>query len=288
MQNVLTIDLEDWFHVSNFETVIPRAAWSSCPTRLQETVPRLLDLLAQHQTHATFFVLGWVAKRFPSLIRRISEAGHELATHGDEHQLVTRQSPEEFRAQLVRSRQVIEHASGQRVLGHRAPTYSVRKRTEWAIQILLEEGFQFDSSVFPFGTRQDPDFCDSRIPCLLYDHGAGALVEYPLSTLRLAGHNVPVAGGGYFRLLPYPLLRWAIQRLNREGQRVITYFHPWEIDPAQPRVSRASWLAKFRHYHQLERTEEKLKRLLGEFRFGSIREVFWCPRTQRYAIMPQR
>ena len=287
VMNVFTVDLEDWFHVSNFEGVIRREDWPACPTRLQETVPRLLDLLAAHRTHATFFALGWVARRFPGLIRRIAEAGHELATHGDEHRLVTRQTPEEFRDQLVRSREAIEQVSGSPVLGHRAPTYSFRKSTDWAIEILLESGVQFDSSIFPFGARRDPRLCDSRFPCLLYDHGAGALVEYPLSTVQWMGQNIPIAGGGYFRLLPYPVLRWAMRLLNAQGHRVITYFHPWEIDPDQPRVSQASWLARFRHYHQLERTEAKLTRLLSDFRFGSIREVFWSSESGRYEITPQ-
>jgi polysaccharide deacetylase family protein (PEP-CTERM system associated) len=286
--NVLTIDLEDWFHVSNFETVIPRSAWDGCPTRLQETVPRLLDLLAEADTRATFFALGWVARRFPTLLRRIAAGGHELATHGDEHRLVTRQSPEEFREQLRCSTDAIEQASGQRVFGHRAPTYSFRKRTDWAIGILLECGLQYDSSIFPFGTRRDPELCDSCVPCLLADHGAGDLVEYPLSTFPVAGHHIPIAGGGYFRLLPYTFLRWAMRRLNARGQRLITYFHPWEIDPEQPRVHDASWLARFRHYHQLDGTEEKLRRLLSDFRFGSFREVFWSSRSGRYEILPQR
>ena len=284
--HVLTIDLEDWFHVSNFEHYIRRDQWPSCPTRLQETVPRLLDLLARHQARATFFALGWVARRFPEMIRRISEAGHELATHGDEHRLITNQSPEEFRAQLEQSRDVIEQATGRRVCGHRAPTYSLRKRTDWAIQIMLEAGFQFDSSVFPFGPRQDPALCDSRVPCLLYDHGAGALVEYPLSTFRFAGLNIPIAGGGYFRLLPYPFLRWTMRQLAAHGHRLMTYFHPWELDPDQPRVSQASWLAKFRHYHQVDHAEAKLTRLLSDFRFGSIRDVFWSPETYRYELTP--
>ena len=175
--HVLTIDLEDWFQVSNFEPYIRRDQWPDCQTRLVKTVPRLLDLLAQHQARATFFALGWVARRFPKLIKRISEAGHELASHGDEHRLITSQSPREFREQLLCSRDAIEQASGTPVLGHRAPTYSLRKRTDWAIQIMLEAGFQFDSSVFPFGPRQDAALCDSRVPCLMYDHGAGALAE---------------------------------------------------------------------------------------------------------------
>lgn len=288
VMNVLSIDLEDWFQVSNFEGVIRRKDWPACQTRLQETVPRLLDLLAEHRTHATFFALGWVAQRFPALIRRIADAGHELATHGDEHRRVTDLSPEEFQEQLRRSIDTIEQLSGRRVYGHRAPTYSLRKSTDWAIEIMLKMGLQYDSSIFPFGARQHPEFCDSRTPCLIYNHGSGALVEYPLSTWRTAGINVPIAGGGYFRLLPYSFLRWTMEQLNAQGQRVITYFHPWEFDPGQPRVSQASWLSRFRHYHQLEYAEEKLRRLLSDFQFGSFHDVFWSETTGRYEVEPQR
>ena len=286
--NVFTIDLEDWFHVSNFDRVIRPEDWATCPTRLQETVPRLLDLLAAHRIHATVFALGWVARHFPGLIRRIAAEGHELATHGDEHRLMTRLSPEQFRAQMARSVDAIQQESGQRVFGHRAPAYSFRKQTEWAVAILLEAGLQYDSSIFPFGNRLDAQLCASRLPCWLNDHGTGAIAEYPLSMFQVAGVNIPIAGGGYFRLLPYAFVRWAIQRLNAQGERVIMYIHPWEIDPHQPRVAQATWLARFRHYHQLERTEEKLSRLLADFRFGSFREVFWSERTGRYETVPQR
>ncbi|MBI4003949.1 MAG: DUF3473 domain-containing protein [Candidatus Omnitrophica bacterium] len=286
--NVLTIDLEDWFHVTNFAGCISRRDWRSCPTRLQETVPRLLDLLDAHGARATFFALGWVARRFPRLIRRIGEEGHELATHGDAHRLLSELSPAAFRRQLLRSCDAIEQAGGQRVLGHRAPTYSLRQRTAWAIPILLEAGIQFDSSVFPFGFRRDPRLCDSRLPCVLEDHGSGPLTEYPLSTRRVAGQNIPMAGGGYFRLLPYAFIRQSIQQLNRAGHRAIMYLHPWELDPQQPRVRTASRGARFRHYHHLDRTEAKLRRLLSDFRFASIREVFWSPRSQRYEVIPQQ
>jgi len=287
IRNVLTIDLEDWFHVTNFEPYINREDWHSCPPRVQHTVPRLLEILAQYHSHATFFCLGWIAREFPHLIRRIADAGHELATHGQEHRLLTRQTSAEFKEQLILSRDAIEQAGGVPIFGHRAPTYSLRQSTEWAVRILLEAGFQYDSSVYPFGPHWDPGLCDSRFPCHLYDHGTGEIAEYPLTTYRLAGRNLPVAGGGYFRLLPYPVIRWAIRQLNQEGKPAIMYLHPWELDPYQPRVSHASWLARFRHYHQLEHTETKLKRLLSDFRFGSIREVFWSARTQRYELDPQ-
>jgi polysaccharide deacetylase family protein (PEP-CTERM system associated) len=288
-RNVLTIDLEEWFHVTNFEPYIKRDGWGGAqyPTRIQHTLPRLLDLLAEFDAKATFFTLGWVARHFPDLVRRMVQAGHELASHGDEHRLVTKQTPEEFRKQLVDSRDVLQQVGQAPVYGHRAPTYSLRKSTDWAFKILLEGGFQFDSSVFPFGPRLDKALCDSRFPCRLGMHDAEALAEYPLSTMRVAGCNIPVAGGGYFRLLPYPLVRLAIQQLNAIGQPAIMYLHPWELDPEQPRVPQASWLAKFRHYHQIEQAESKMRLLLGDFQFGSVRDVFWSPRTQRYELVPQ-
>ena len=286
-RNVLTIDLEDWFHVTNFARTIHRDDWRFCPTRVQHTVPRLLDLLEGHKARATFFTLGWIARRFPRLIRRIREAGHEMATHGDEHQLLSQLTSAQFKRQLLRSCDAIEQAGGGPVFGHRAPTYSLRKGTDWAVEILLESGLQYDSSVFPFGTRRDPRLCDARFPCLLYNHGSGALVEYPLSTIRPLGINFPIAGGGYFRFLPYPVIQQAVRHLNRAKRVAIMCLHPWELDPHQPRVRQASWLAKFPHYHRVEQAELKLKRLLSDFQFGSIRETFWSPKTQRYELAPQ-
>ncbi len=288
MLNVLTIDLEDWFHVTNFEGVIRREDWSICPSRLQYSVPRLLDLLDEFQARATFFTLGWVARQCPELIKRIQARGHELASHGDDHQLVTQQSAAEFEAQLHRSCDTIEQLTGQPVKGYRAPSYSFRKSTEWVIPILLERGLEYDSSIFPLGARRDSRLCDSRFPCWIQNHGSGTLAEYPLSTARWAGMNVPIAGGGYFRLLPYNLVSRGVQALNRQGHRAVMYLHPWELDPGQPKVTQAPWLARFRHYHQLHRTEQKLRCLLREFRFGSIRDVFWSPRSNSYDIVPQR
>lgn len=288
LRNVMTVDLEDWFHVTNFSRSISRNDWRSCPSRVQHTVPRLLDLFAAHGVTATFFTLGWIARRFPQMIRRIAEAGHELATHGDEHRLLTDLSAKEFRRQLVRSRDAIEQAAGQPVHGHRAPTYSLRGSTAWAIEEMLKTGLKYDSSVFPFGPRRDPRFCDARFPCFLYNHGSGVLVEYPLTTLRVAGANVPVAGGGYFRFLPYAVVWGAIRWLNARGRPAIMYLHPWEIDPHQPRVFQASWLAKFRHYYGLRRTEHKLEKLLSDFRFESIRALFWSREKEVYLLTPER
>lgn len=284
--NVLTIDLEDWFHVTNFENYLERSSWDRLPSRIPYTLPKLLDILAAHQATATFFCLGWVAERFPSLIKRIQNEGHELASHGDEHRQVTRQTPDEFRAQLLRSKDTIEQISGARVYGHRAPSYSLSHQTRWAFDVLLESGFEYDSSIFPFGGRKIPQLCVSRFPCYIHS-AAGRITEYPLSTYKLFNMNLPIAGGGYFRLLPYEIIRWSIEQLNREGRTAIMYLHPWEIDPQQPRVNHASWLAKFRHYHQLEKTAEKLTSMLHDFSFGSIRDVFWSERKNAYAVHAQ-
>lgn len=286
--NVLTVDVEEWFQVSNFSPCIRRDDWDNYPTRTQDILPRLLNILAEYDARATFFTLGWVAKRFPELIRRIVDEGHELASHGDEHELVTNQTPEEFRRQLERSVDTLQQAAGCRVYGHRAPSYSFRKETEWAVHILIEAGFLYDSSIFPFGGRRVPEICEERFPCYLHNGYDQSLTEYPLSTVRFLGTNWPIAGGGYFRLLPYEFLKWGMQELNRSSRRVITYFHPWEIDPDQPRVKNASWLSRFRHYYDLEGTESKLRRLLCDFRFGSIRDVFWSEKTARYEITPQQ
>jgi polysaccharide deacetylase family protein (PEP-CTERM system associated) len=286
IKNVMTIDLEEWFHVSNFESYLTRNSWEQLPYRIPHSVPRLLDLLARYDAKATFFCLGWVAQRFPSLIKRIQAEGHELASHGDEHRRVTSLTADEFRTQLVRSKDIIEQIGGERVYGHRAPSYSLKASTKWAFEILLESGFTYDSSIFPFGKRKVSELCDSRFPCYI-PVGSKRLTEYPLSTLRMMNTNIPIAGGGYFRLLPYPFIKWSIEQLNKEGRTAIMYLHPWELDPEQPRVHQASWLAKFRHYHQLEKTSEKLTSLLQDFSFGSFRDVFWSERKNAYDIHAQ-
>ena len=285
--NALTIDLEDWFHVTNFEKRIDRSRWDYYPSRIPYTVPRLHDLLAEYEVHATFFVLGCVARKFPSLIRRIGQAGHEIASHGDAHRLLTNQTADEFKEQLIVSRDVIEQAAGNKIYGHRAPSYSFRKSTDWAIDILLECGFQYDSSIFPFGSRLDPKLCEQRFPCYLVNSKREKLTEYPLSTMRIFGINIPIAGGGYFRLLPYGFTHWSIAKINQKGFPAITYFHPWEIDPRQPRVEIAGCLSKFRHYYGLDKTESKLRKLISEFRFDSIRNIFWSPHTERYELFPR-
>lgn len=288
VSNMMTIDVEEWFHVTNFEPYITRGEWVQCESRIEYGLTRMLDLFKTYNAKATFFCLGWVAERVPALIKRIAREGHELASHGQNHKTVTYQTPEEFRRQLVDSKQIIERISGERVDGFRAPSYSIGQRTDWAVQILLESGYRYDSSAFPFGFRREPGWCDTRFPRMFYAHGLGELAEYPLSTYPLLGQNLPIAGGGYFRLFPYWLIKKCISKLNEQGHPAIMYLHPWELDPKQPRVTQANWLVKFRHYHGLEKAFHKLERLLQDFDFYSIRDVYWSRERNAYAIKPQR
>jgi polysaccharide deacetylase family protein (PEP-CTERM system associated) len=270
--NAMTIDVEDYFHVSAFDRVLTRDDWPAQKSRVEANTHRLLSLLADHQVRATCFVLGWVAERCPALVRAIAAAGHEVASHGYWHRLVYSQTPEEFRADLQRARAVIEAASGTRLRGYRAPSFSITAQSLWALDVLAEEGYDYDASIFPirhdrYGMPAAPRHI-FRVRC-----ATGDLVEVPGSTVQVAGIKMPVAGGGYFRLLPYAWTRWGIDRLNRvEHQPAVFYLHPWEIDPGQPRLP-ADALGRFRHYRNLHRTEGRLRRLLRDFRFAPLCEV---------------
>jgi len=268
----MTIDVEDYFHVSVFDRVLPRSSWDSMESRVVANTERLLDLFDEHAVRGTFFVLGWVAERFPDLVRSIAARGHELASHGYAHRLVYEQTPDIFRDDVRRAKGLIEDISGRKVKGYRAPSFSVTERSLWALDVLLEEGHRYDASIFPI--RHDrygiPDA--PRWPHPMTRSG-GELFEVPGSTVRLGGTNVPVAGGGYFRILPYAWTRWGIARLNQlEGQPAIFYLHPWEIDPQQPRL-RASALGRFRHYRNLHLTERRLRALMRDFAFGRLDDV---------------
>jgi polysaccharide deacetylase family protein (PEP-CTERM system associated) len=269
--NAMTVDVEDYYHVSVFDGVISRENWSRQHSRVEASTDHLLRVMAEHGVRATCFILGWVAERYPALVRRIADAGHEVASHGYWHRLVYTQTPAEFRDDIRLARLVIENAAGVQVRGYRAPSFSITSRSLWALDVLAEEGYAYDASVFPirhdrYGMPGAPrHIC--RVRC-----AAGEIVEVPASTISLAGTNLPVAGGGYFRLMPYAWTKWGIERLNRrEGQPAVFYMHPWEIDPDQPRLP-ASALGRFRHYRNLHRTEERLRRLLRDFRFAPIGE----------------
>ena len=273
MLNALTIDVEDYYHVSAFEAVVPMADWERYESRVEKNTHRILDLLDAHTTTATFFVLGWVAERHPRLIRTLVARGHEVASHGYAHRRVYTQTPAQFRTETRRSKCLLEDTLGHPIRGYRAASYSITMHSLWALEVLREEGFVYDSSIFPirhdlYGVPSHPRFCH-----MIPGQSDAPLVEFPLSTLRLGGTNFPIAGGGYLRLFPYAYTRWGIRYLNRrEGQPAVVYLHPWELDPEQPRLP-AGKLSRFRHYTNLHRMEERFVRLLQDFSFGPMSEV---------------
>jgi polysaccharide deacetylase family protein (PEP-CTERM system associated) len=266
MLNALTIDLEDWYQgLTSTSQQVDR--WPKFEDRIVESTERLLGILDQAEVKATFFVLGYVAEQFPSLIRRVADKGHEIGLHGYHHFQVSRLTPEEFRAEVLRGRAVVETAGGKQVIGHRAPMFSIDRSSLWALEVLRDLGFSYDSSVFPtrnmlYGYPDAP-----RFPYQPF--GNGDFVEFPVSTVRMIGVNCPVAGGFYLRLLPYRLFRGALRWLNREGRPAIIYVHPWDLDPDHPRPN-PTLRERFTHYYNLQRTEAKLTALLRDFRFGPL------------------
>ena len=271
--NAFTVDVEDYFQVSAFEKDIARDQWSQHTSRVVANTHRILDLLARHDVKATFFVLGWVADRFPQLVRDIHGAGHEIGSHSHEHRLIYNQTPDQFRDDLRRSRNAIQDACGASITAFRAPSFSITKKSLWALDILAEEGFLVDSSIFP--THHDrygiPD-AEPRFHRI--DTSAGPLSECPPSVVRFCRLNLPVSGGGYFRLYPLPWTIHCLRRINQAKQPFVFYIHPWEVDPDQPRLAAGSRISRFRHRVNLRTTERKLDRLLREFRFGRLsREV---------------
>ena len=279
--NALTIDVEDYFHVTAFTGDIDRARWASLESRVERNTARLGEIFARHNVRATFFVLGWVAERYPNIVRELHAAGHEIACHGLSHEVIYRQAPAVFKEETVRAKALLEDLIGGPVRGYRAATYSIVRETLWALDVLAELGFEYDSSIFP--VRHDlygiPDA--PRVP---HRVAAGRMLEVPLTTVDIAGQRLPCGGGGYFRLMPYSLFKWALRRVNeRDGMPVIFYSHPWEIDPGQPRIAGASFKSRFRHYINLEHTEARLQRLLTDFRWGRMDEIFGFAQTSRAA-----
>ena len=270
--NAMTVDVEDYFQVSAFENVIDRSDWDRLPCRVEDNTCRILDLFAENGVHATFFTLGWVAERYPQLVRRIVEAGHELASHGLSHVRVTRQTQAEFRQDILRAKALLEDVGGCQVRGYRAPSYSIVTDTLWAHDLLQEAGYDYSSSIYPihhdlYGIPGAP-----RFP---YRHKDGGLLEIPITTVSMLRHNFPCGGGGYFRLLPYRVSRWAMQRVNKtDAQPCVFYFHPWEIDPDQPRQSGIGWKTRFRHYLNLGHMQGRVARLLSDFRWDRMDRVF--------------
>jgi polysaccharide deacetylase family protein (PEP-CTERM system associated) len=268
--NAMTVDVEDYFQVSAFDGIVPRNRWEQMDSRVVANTERLLAIFGEAGVRGTFFVLGWIADRFPALVRSIAGHGHEIASHGHSHRLVYDITPAQFREDVRRSKAVLETACGAAVEGYRAPSFSITRRSLWALDILIEEGFRYDASIFPihhdrYGIPGSP-----RHPYQLR-RGTAAILEVPASTVQWGPLNFPVAGGGYFRLLPYGWTRWGIRRINTREQRpAIFYMHPWEIDPEQPRLA-ATLLSRFRHYRNLDQTEHRLRQLLSDFRFGTMR-----------------
>jgi polysaccharide deacetylase family protein (PEP-CTERM system associated) len=264
--NGLSVDVEDWFQVGAFETVIDRDDWDSLADRVERNCDLILEMFAQADVKATFFTLGWVAQRHPALVRRIAEQGHELASHGWDHARVFRMEREEFARDLDMSRKAIEDAGGVAISGYRAPSFSIDQRTPWAYMILAEQGFAYSSSVAPvahdhYGWREAPRFAFRPIP-------GCELLEIPVTTAMFAGRRLAAGGGGFFRVLPYAFSRWAIRQVNRrDGRPAVFYFHPWEVDPDQPRVAGAPMKSRLRHYTNLEGMADKLRQLVGEFQW---------------------
>jgi len=276
MLNILTIDVEDYYHVSVFEPIVKRDDWEKYQSRVVGNTRAILGILREFGAKATFFVLGWVAERYPQIVKDIEQDGHEVASHSYDHRLTYDQSRETFRENIRKTKAILESVISNEVSGYRATSYSITERSLWALDVLAEEGFLYDSSIFPIVHDRYGIPDAERFPHVVLDNGKSKLWEFPPSTVRLLGMNIPIAGGGYFRFFPYEFTRWAIRRLNKADCPAIVYIHPWEIDPDQPRLN-GSRISQFRHYLNLDKTENRLKALLRDFDFVSIRTYlsFW-------------
>jgi polysaccharide deacetylase family protein (PEP-CTERM system associated) len=281
--NALSFDLEDWYQVLYFDGHIPRAEWHAQQSRLKATTARLLDILEEYRTRATFFVLAWNAERMPHLVEAIHRRGHEIASHGFAHHLVYRQTPAAFTEDLERSLRLLRTISGQPVTGYRAPSFSITRESAWAVPILMDHGVEYDSSVLPAqraycGVPDAP-----RGPWIIRSEPGRTLTELPPSTLQILRHNVPFCGGGYFRFLPYRIVQWGLRRINRAGLPGVVYLHPWELDPDHP-VLPIRWSHRFQHYVNLHSTEAKLRQLLRDFQFVPMNELLTA--VQRAWVRP--
>ncbi|MBB5369815.1 MULTISPECIES: XrtA system polysaccharide deacetylase [unclassified Janthinobacterium] len=271
--NALTIDVEDYFQVSAFAPHIARADWPGMPCRVEANIERILLLLEARQIHATFFTLGWIAERYPVMLRSIAAAGHEVASHGYGHLRTSEQSRADFAHDVRLSKTILEQLTGMAVLGYRAPSFSINGSNLWAFDVLQETGYRYSSSIYPirhdhYGMPDAPRFA-------WRPRGVHGVLELPISTVRVGRRNFPAGGGGYFRLLPYPVSRWLLRRINSfDGQAGIFYFHPWELDPGQPRPAGLGWKTRFRHYLNLQRMEARLTRLAGDFRWDRMDCIF--------------
>ncbi len=272
VKNAMSVDVEDYFQVSAFEDCVDRRDWDGMESRVEINVYRILSLFGEYNIKATFFTLGWVAQRYPRMIERIVEGGHEVASHGWDHKRVTEMTPEQFAADVVKAKQLLEKLSGQQVIGYRAPSYSIGSDNLWAQDVLADTGHVYSSSVVPvkhdlYGMPEAPRFA--------YKAAEGRLLEIPITTVPVAGRNINCGGGGWFRLFPYAFTRRALKKVNQqEGESAVFYFHPWEVDPEQPRIEGASFKSRFRHYLNLQRMEPRLEQLIRDFSWGRMDEVF--------------
>jgi len=271
IKHAMTVDVEDYFHVAAFKDVIDVNSWHEWPCRVEQNTEKLLALFDQAGIKITFFILGWVAERYPNLVKAIQAAGHEIASHGYSHQLIYSQTPEVFKQETLKSKDILEQITGEKIIGYRAASYSITQKSLWALDILADLGFEWDSSIFPtrhdnYGIPGSPE-----APYKIITSSGKTLTEFPLTTAKVLGQSVPAAGGGYFRQYPYALSRWLFERASHNQTKPqIFYLHPWEIDPEQPRVPNASAFSRFRHYTNLKRCLPRLERLLGDFDFGTI------------------
>lgn len=271
--HAMTIDVEDYFHVAALSKVVSLSEWDQQPSRVGQNTLKILDLFDKHNIKGTFFVLGWVAERYPEIVREIDQRGHEIASHGYSHQLIYSQSVATFREETYRSKEILESISQKPVTGYRAASYSITKKSLWALDVLAELGFTWDSSIFPiyhdnYGIPDTPSE-----PYIIKTDSGRELTEFPITACNKLGLSIPAAGGGYFRQFPYPLFRYLFNAASQNNKvPKIFYLHPWEIDPDQPRFTNASWFSRFRHYTNLDRCEARLERLIEDFDFGTISE----------------
>lgn len=273
IRNAMTIDVEDYFQVSALAPYIARADWPKQECRVERNIDIILNILQAESVHATFFTLGWIAERYPAMVRRIVDAGHELASHGYGHLRASDQTPAEFADDIRRSKALLEDIGGHAVLGYRAPSFSIGTANLWALEELHKAGYRYSSSIYPvqhdhYGMPDAPRFA-------FYPHGETGLLELPITTVRLAERNFPAGGGGFFRLFPYSMSRWLLRRVNQQDQQsAIFYFHPWELDPGQPRQQGLNFKTRFRHYLNLNRMEQRVKALAHDFQWDRMDRIF--------------
>ncbi len=265
-----SIDVEDWFQVENLSGAIPRSTWNSRDSRVENNVYILLETLERYSTKATWFMLGWVARKFPKMVQDIAEAGHEIASHGEDHLSLHHHSPESFRESVSGLRVFLEDISGQPVCGYRAPNFTIERKTRWALQVLAESGYTYDSSVFPSNRKKYASMVAPLVPHKLHLPNKMSITEIPPSVLVFRNRCIPIAGGSYFRLYPYPVTRAAVRHLEKEGRSYFFYVHPWEIDEYQPRINNVSFLKKNLHYYNLGSNLRKIRRLLKDFSFTTF------------------